>query len=206
MGKKAKNNNKTCNFPNNSLPLESYRSKFPRPHRKNESRENRVSLEANYFRLNRKPTWTISRYHASFEPEVEAARFRAALIAQHKSVIGNFLFDGGQVFAARRLDLADDQVTFESRSREGQAYRVTLKFTGAISGDSREFSQILNLIQRRATKALNFQLVGRNYYDPNSKVSVYSSTFVRWWARERNWLAAILTDDRCPCAFRSAPG
>lgn len=152
-----------------------------KPHRKNES-SNRVALQANYFRLKRKPSWTVSRYHVSFEPEVEAVRFRSALIHQHKQAIGNFLFDGAQLFAVRRQNLTNDEVSYTSKSREGQEYTVKFKFTGSIACDSREFSQILNLIQRRATKALNFQLVGRNYYDPNCKVNIsirlWSETFL----------------------------
>lgn len=145
-----------------------------KPDRKNETTVGRVALKANYFRLTRKPNWIINRYHVTFEPIVESIRFRSALIAQHKPTVGTYLFDGMQLFTVRRLVTENDEVSFVSKSREEQEYTIKLKHTGEISAAAREFTQILNLVQRRATNALKLQLVGRNYYDPNCKVSDFS--------------------------------
>lgn len=140
-----------------------------RTHRPNTKAPNRVRLQANFFALRRQNTdWIICRYHVTFEPIVECPRFRRALVNQHNAVIGTYLFDGTQLFVLRRLK----QESFTSKDREGTSYELKFKFTGDIEPTSKEFIQILNLIQRSATSALKFQLVGRNFYDANEKAIV----------------------------------
>lgn len=144
---------------------------MPDKPRSSESPGDRLRLQANYFRVLRAPTWQISRFHVTIEPEVEMVRFRHALIAQHKKQIGGYLFDGGQLFSIKELPTENDILVLQSKSREEQEYKITLKFTGKISMGEREAIQILNLIHRLATKNLKLQLVGRNFYDPKVKVS-----------------------------------
>lgn len=73
--------------------------------------------------------------------------------------------------------LKPEHATLTSRDREEKEYELKFKFTGDIEPTSREFIQILNLIQRSATSALQFQLVGRNFYDANENAIVISISF-----------------------------
>lgn len=132
----------------------------------------RVKLQANYFRLLRQPTWNIYKYHVTFEPECMMARLRNALIMQHKSTIGGFLFDGTQIFVTRSLEGDKGIVTLTSKTHKDEVYTLKLHFTKVVQMDEQESLQILNLILRRATQGLKLNLVGRNYYDANSKVIV----------------------------------
>lgn len=133
----------------------------------------RVRLQANYFRLLKQPQWSIYKYHVTFEPECMMSRLRNALIMQHKATIGGFLFDGIQLFVTRDLGGDKGVITLTSKTRTDEVYTLTLQFTKVVQMDENESLQILNLILRRATQGLKQELVGRNYYDPKSKVLYY---------------------------------
>lgn len=143
-----------------------------RPHEGERSHKGgeRVRLQANYFRLLKAPKWNIYKYHVTFEPEIAMARLRNAMIMQHKDKIGGFLFDGTQLFLTRELETDKGTVELTSKTREDTTYILKLKFTKVVQMDEQESLQILNLILRRATAGLKLQLVGRNFYDPHSKV------------------------------------
>lgn len=89
----------------------------------------RVKLQANYFRLLKKPTWNIYKYHVTFEPECMMSRLRNALIMQHKSTIGGFLFDGTQLFVTRSLNGDKGVLQLTSKTRTDEVYTLTLQFT-----------------------------------------------------------------------------
>lgn len=141
-----------------------------RPNKKPKKAEggNRIQLTANYFRLPKLPTWSIYKYHGTFEPECLNARLRNALIAKHKDRIGGFLFDGTQLFVTK--ELPHDLLKLKSTTRENQEYEITLRFTRIVTTNEPEYLQILNLILRRATQGLNLKLINRNFYDPVAKV------------------------------------
>lgn len=129
--------------------------------------ETRVKLKSNYFALEKAPEWKIYKYHVTFDPEVEMAGFRRALLAQHKSELGGYLFDGIQMFAT---SYHGDLLCLTSRSREEEDYHLQLKFTKSVDMASTEALQILNLINRCAIRELGLVLVGRNYFDEKAKV------------------------------------
>lgn len=98
------------------------------------------------------------------------ARLRNALLMQHKTTIGGFLFDGTQLFVTRDLNGDKGVLKLTSKTRADEVYTLTLQFTKIVQMDEQESLQILNLILRRATQGLKLELVGRNYYDAKSKV------------------------------------
>lgn len=134
----------------------------------NASISNRINLTANFFRLPKIPAWSIYKYHTDFEPECLMARLKSAMIAQHKELIGGYLFDGTQLFVTK--ELPNSALELVSRTREDTTYNIKLKFTKIVTTNEAEYLQILNLILRRATQGLNLKLVNRNFYDAEAKV------------------------------------
>lgn len=132
-----------------------------------------VTLEANYFALRSRKEcsrWTIYKYHVTFEPECAMKRLQMVLVAQHRNIIGGFLFDGAQLFATRKLHSENNAIEFKSETRDEKVYSVKLLFTRIVSMTDQESLQVLNLIQRRNMSGLKLQVVGRNYYDPKNMV------------------------------------
>lgn len=99
------------------------------------------------------------------------SRLKNAMIAQHKQVIGGFLFDGIQLFVTR--ELPEESLLLVSRTRENVEYNIKLVHTSIVLTNQREYLQVLNLILRRATHGLRLQLVNRNFYDPAGKVMLF---------------------------------
>lgn len=98
------------------------------------------------------------------------ARFRNAMIMQHKDKLGGFLFDGTQLFLTRELQTDKGILMLTSKSQRDEVFALKLQFTKVVQMDEPESLQILNLILRRATAGLKLQLVGRNFYDAAAKV------------------------------------
>lgn len=128
-----------------------------------------VNLQANYFRLLHKPSWQISKYHVTFEPEVLQSGLRKALVRQHKEMLGGYLFDGSQLFLIRSLE----QTNLELKStalRDNVEYKLMIQYTTSVESTQIEYMQILNLILRFAMNGLQLKLVNRNFFDPQAKV------------------------------------
>lgn len=101
-----------------------------------------VTLQANYFKLTRRPEWQIFRYRVDFKPEVLHEKFRKALIYKQKEKLGGYLFDGTQLFLTRKLD--SDLVEMPATGRnEDETYLLVIKFTGEVSMSESTSLQIL---------------------------------------------------------------
>lgn len=130
-----------------------------------------ITIQTNYFRLLKTPTWSLYQYRVDFTPEVLHSGLRKALIAQQRENFGcGYLFDGTLLFLSKKLDATDNKIIFHSKSRENDDYAVELKFISVVSMKTSASLQILNLILRRAMHGLKLQLVARNYYDAAAKV------------------------------------
>lgn len=155
---------------NRDCSLKVYKTKPDDLNKKTGTSGNPVKLSANYFKLIRKPTFEFTLYHVDFEPNVDILPLRKAFIGQQREYLGGYLFDGqNMIYLTRRLP--DDLVTIQVTSREGQTYKMTIKYTNVkIEMTSDMAMQVLNLILRRTMEGLKMQLVGRNLYDAGNKV------------------------------------
>lgn len=173
-----------CNLGGSSRRRELYQIIHTRPHDREKSYAggDRVTIEANYFKLrSRLPAntnWTIYKYHVTFEPECMARRVQAFLVGQHKTEIGGYLFDGAQLFTVRKLHQNEnDPVEFQTETRDQTTYTIRVRFTKIVLMSEQESLQVLNLILRRNMKGLNLTLVGRNFYDPQAMVRNFICVF-----------------------------
>lgn len=101
-----------------------------------------VTLQANYFRFQRRPNWQIYRYHVEFKPEVLSEKFRKSLIFSLKEMLGGYLFDGTQLFLTRKLESDVVHKTVTGRI-DNEPYMVVIKFTGEVSMSESTSLQIL---------------------------------------------------------------
>lgn len=137
----------------------------------------KITCEANYFRLAKQPDWNIYLYRVDFEPEVMDARCRRRLIATQREMLGGYLFDGTQIFISHVLET--DTVTRTVQLQENQeenTYQIIFRLTRIVAMSESQSLQILNLILRRAMDGLHLETVGRNKFDADAAVSVFSSS------------------------------
>lgn len=134
----------------------------------------KITCEANYFRLVKQPNWNIYQYRVDFMPEVLDARARRRLIATQRPMLGGYLFDGTQLFITRSLESENvTRVIPLEENQQENAYTVTFRLTRIVAMSESQSLQILNLILRRAMDGLHLETVGRNKFDPDAAVSIY---------------------------------
>lgn len=140
-----------------------------------------IKLQTNYFTVPRHPKWQIFQYHVQFDPIVVIAGLRRALIAQHRNLLGGYLFDGNEIFITKKLETPNEEIVLQSENREGVKYNVKLKLVSNVSMDTEMSFQILNLILRKSMNGLQLQLVGRNFFDPTAKISIQGEFNIELW-------------------------
>lgn len=145
----------------------------PPPNGKHGSAGKRVQLQANYFRLASMPTLQLYQYHVDFSPDVPSDGLRKCLLRQHKSLLNGYLFDGIRLFVTKQIQHEQNNViVFKSKYRDTDEYNITIKRIGEVSMQTDLATQILNLIMKRVMDALKLQLIGRNFFDADAKVSL----------------------------------
>lgn len=136
----------------------------------------KITCEANFFRLSKQPNWTIYQYHVDFVPDVPDEKFRRYLVGTQREMLGGYLFDGTQIFLTRMLD--GETVERVTRGRDDETdYSVRFTFAAIVSMNETQSMQILNLILRRAMDGLHLETVGRNKYDAAAAVSTFLIDF-----------------------------
>lgn len=136
---------------------------------------NPVSLSANYFKLIQKPQFEFNLYRVDFDPQIDLEAMSKKFVYEQREILGGYLFDGqNMIYLTRRLN--QDKLEFDCESREGTKYKMTIKNTGRkIEMTDGAAMQVFNLILRRTMEGLKMQEVGRNLYDPQSKVRFFLS-------------------------------
>lgn len=141
----------------------------------------KITCEANYFRLAKRPNWNIYRYRVDFQPEVVSEAGRRHLVGSLREMLGGFLFDGTQIFLTRMLEGVPGepvQRTTHMRDAPDTPYVVTFRSSGIVSMNEAQSLQVLNLILRRAMDGLHLETVGRNKFDPDAAVRISISMLI----------------------------
>lgn len=94
----------------------------------------KVSLQTNYFRVLRKPNWSIHQFRVDFSPDVDMIRLRRAYLAQHKDIFGGYLFDGTLLFCTNFFmnQVENEQRELLTKNREGEIIQIKIKHVGIV--------------------------------------------------------------------------
>lgn len=126
-------------------------------------------VKANYFPLDSKISWQIFHYHVDFVPEIENVSFRNSLLVNQVKELGGFLYDrGSSIYTITQLPNERHEVS--TRDRDGNDILIKIRRVGLISPLEHRSIQVINIIMKKAMKALNLQLVGRDHFDAVAKV------------------------------------
>lgn len=135
----------------------------------------KVVVQTNYFRVLKKPNWSIHQYRVDFSPEIDNIRIRRAYLSQHKAIFGGHIFDGTIMFSTNHFvdQMTNGVMELLTKNREGETIQIKVKHVGVVDVTDVQQLQVLNLILRRSMAGLNLQLVGRNFFDPVAKVNIF---------------------------------
>lgn len=138
-----------------------------------------IMLKANYFKLLKATDWALNLYHVDFAPEEDRTAVRKGLLRLHANTIGAYIFDGTVLYTTRRLP--PEQSTFTSaRQSDGQHITITVRPVRDIRVGDINYIQFFNIIMRKCYEFLELKLVGRNYFDPKSKIGVRDFNLELW--------------------------
>lgn len=129
-------------------------------------------VKANYFPLISALKWEVYLHHVEFTPEIETPSFRNALLARQRPTLGNFLYDRGSAIYTTH-QLPNDEIEIVTRDREEREILIKIRRVGVISPLENRAIHVQNVIMKRALKALDLKLVGRDHFDPDARVSVF---------------------------------
>ncbi|XP_070067653.1 protein aubergine isoform X2 [Drosophila takahashii] len=150
---------------------------------KNGTSGTKITVQTNYFKLLKRPNWTIYQYRVDFVPDVDNTRLRRAFMNHHRSVLGGYIFDGTILFCTSQFKPVQNSpyvLELVTKSREGENYEIKIKSVGSVEAADNQQFQVLNLILRRAMEGLNLQLVSRNFFDPQAKINLESYRMELW--------------------------
>lgn len=140
-----------------------------------------IKVTSNHFRLLKTTDWSLYQYRVDFSPEEDRNNIRKALLKDHKStLLGEaYMFDGSMLFTIRRLP-QDKMEVFSTRDSDKEKIRITIKFTNELALGDYMYIQLFNIILRNCIDLMDFQLVGREYFDPNLKTDLRQFNLEIW--------------------------
>ncbi|KMQ97723.1 protein piwi [Lasius niger] len=150
------------------LPADIFVTKPSHIQDKRGSSGTKIMLQANYFKLLKATDWAIHQYRVDFAPEEDRTAVRKGLLRLHQKSIGAYIFDGTVMYTSHRLP---DHMTFTStRQSDEQHITITVRLVGDMLVGDIHYIQFFNIIMRKCYEFLQLKLIGRNYFDPESKV------------------------------------
>ncbi|KAG5886057.1 hypothetical protein JTB14_009506 [Gonioctena quinquepunctata] len=139
-----------------------------------------IQLISNYFQLLKAGKWGLNQYRVDFNPDIDHTGQRKGLMrtAMRETDITGYLFDGTVMFTPQRLHPDPMEKFVETES--GERIRITVRLVGDVAWGDYHYIQMFNIIIRKCLAFMKFQLVGRNYFDPHSKVAIPEFRLEMW--------------------------
>ncbi|XP_018561760.1 piwi-like protein Siwi [Anoplophora glabripennis] len=139
-----------------------------------------IQLSANYFALIQAGKWSLNQYRVDFNPEIDHTGQKKALLRtglQNVQILG-YLFDGTVLYTTTRIQ--PDPLEVFVQTANGENVRITIRLVGDVAWTDNHYIQLFNIIIRKCLTYMQFQLVGRNYFDPNARISLPEHKMELW--------------------------
>lgn len=130
-----------------------------------------IKLKANYFQLLSATRWGLNQYRVDFSTVVDDTRIRKKLVAIgiRQFNLSGYLFDGTVLYTPNRLQPDPCEFVVQNEA-SGENVTVNIRMVGEVAADDYHYLQLFNIIIKKCFTYMNFQLIGRNYFDPKMKV------------------------------------
>lgn len=141
-----------------------------------------LKLTANFFELIQAGKWYLNQYHVDFHPDVEGTGKRKGLVRRALKDISRtgYLFDGTQMFTTQKFPQDPFQLTVALAEGSEEEIRLTIRLVGDLAWTDPHYMQLFNLIVRKCLSFMKLKLLGRNYFDPESRIRVPEYKLELW--------------------------
>jgi len=140
---------------------------------------NAYRTTSNYFEVLKRPDWHLMQYRVDFVPDIDHMGVRKALVRQHESKIGKYIFDGTLLYCVKRVAQPWEEVSTKT-SDPTNPIKVSLRLVGEIQKDDQMYIVIMNIIFRRCLGMLNLTEIRRDFYDSEA-VQIIQQHNLRIW-------------------------
>lgn len=132
----------------------------------------KAMFTVNYYKLNKAPTWTLNLYRVDFNPPEDILPIKRGLLGAHRPAFGSYLFDGTMLFTQKMLP--GGVATFMSKKRDEAEtmVEITVKHVRVLEYGDFQYIQLYNILMRDILRALELQIMGRDYFDPAAKQAI----------------------------------
>lgn len=126
------------------------------------SKGEKYSAIANLIRIHAMKDYGMYEYDVRFQPPVDAVRFRKDLLRKSAELIGTiYNYDGAEtLYLPIKLDSQVKTLTIEGE------IETIVRFTFRRERSLDECSHFYNILFERIMYLLNFQRIGRKFFDP----------------------------------------
>lgn len=129
-----------------------------------------IQLLCNYFKLLQAGQWGLNQYRVDFNPDIDHTGQRKGLMrVAMTDVVKGYLFDGTVLYTPARIN--PDPLEKVAQTLTGENVRITVRLVGDVNWGDSHYLQLFNLIIRKCLTHMKLQMIQRDYYDPQSKVS-----------------------------------
>ncbi|RWS02027.1 piwi-like protein 1 [Dinothrombium tinctorium] len=106
-------------------------------------------------------------------------KMRRSMIDEHREQLGIYEYDGASDLMM--IKSLDDEISFEStRKTDNANIRIDVKFQSIITLKMPEMFRFLNIQFRNNLKSLGYKLIGRNFFDPDSRTLLNTHKLEIW--------------------------
>ncbi|KAK8395790.1 hypothetical protein O3P69_005712 [Scylla paramamosain] len=138
-----------------------------------------LPLCSNHFPFTKIEGLKTCLYHVDFSPEEDRTPVRKKLLAQHRTTLGGYIFDGMKLCIPHKL--GSEVTELVSKLEDGgTVFQLRLKFIKEVNFMDPEYMQLMNILMRRCMEYLNLQLIGRNYYNASAEIVDEKHKIVIW--------------------------
>ncbi|CAG9813111.1 unnamed protein product [Phaedon cochleariae] len=140
-----------------------------------------IQLIANYFTLLQAGKWGLNQYRVDFNPDIDHTGRRKGMfrnLMQGVQGVTGYLFDGTVMYTPQRLN--PDPLERVVETEAGEQVRITVRLVGDVAWGDHHYIQLFNIIIRKCLAFMQLQMVGRDYFDPNSKIAIPEYKLELW--------------------------
>lgn len=139
----------------------------------NRQGQTRVKLITNYYDLKTHPQWCMSLYAVKVSPPLEDERKIRFLISSIRDKIGSYLLTGFQLFTTRPIANLEPfySVTLPAGPEQPeQPHTIEIEFKRDVLPSEYIVTQFYNVVIRTIQREMEYQPLGRSFYDPSKGV------------------------------------
>lgn len=148
-----------------------------------------IDMRANYFGLKSgSPQWTLFQYYVNVGVDDDRVQTRKVVFKRairSRGLEFGYMFDGTQLFTAKPLEDLGLPLSFthaweKVKDTPPTDVVIAIKLVGTVDSGHPIYIQLHNLLIRKCMFGMELQEMGRNFFDPNARITLTAQRLELW--------------------------